>query len=220
MLKNVAPHSAAIHFASKVLPVPGGPKSNKPRAGRVSDDMNKCGCKRGKINTSSIWFLTKARPAISLRVTRPSPVARWIVASRAGTILDNCSASAMRNQSSLQVRSPPDPPPGAPVVSAARGRFLPPGGPLLSLPASVVLLPTMDLLTSPNSMGLRLSGLGGAVNAESRNMSEAALKPPPLPGVVAMPCADVLPGAPPIVACRVVEVEARSATLPASATSR
>mmetsp|Transcript_52296 Transcript_52296/g.132140 ORF Transcript_52296/g.132140 Transcript_52296/m.132140 type:complete len:259 (-) Transcript_52296:442-1218(-) len=54
MLKKVAPHSAAIHLASNVLPVPGGPNSSNPRAGRVSADANKWGWSLGRINTSSI----------------------------------------------------------------------------------------------------------------------------------------------------------------------
>ena len=42
MLKNVVLHSVAIALARSVLPVPGGPYSNKPFQG-LSMPLNNCG---------------------------------------------------------------------------------------------------------------------------------------------------------------------------------
>mmetsp|Transcript_44243 Transcript_44243/g.128041 ORF Transcript_44243/g.128041 Transcript_44243/m.128041 type:complete len:228 (+) Transcript_44243:534-1217(+) len=137
-LKKVAPHSAAIQRASSVLPVPGGPKSSSPRAGRVSAEAKSWGCSCGRMRTSSICVLTKPRPAMSLRVilSRP-PLSRWMVASRAGTMRSSCSGSAMRSHSSLHSRPP------SPLLPSFFSGCCPPP------PPSCFFFCRMDLLTSP-----------------------------------------------------------------------
>mmetsp|Transcript_48586 Transcript_48586/g.152713 ORF Transcript_48586/g.152713 Transcript_48586/m.152713 type:complete len:592 (-) Transcript_48586:105-1880(-) len=106
-LKNVAPHSAAIQRAKSVLPVPGGPKSSSPRAGRVSAEAKSSGWSCGRIRTSSICVFTNPRPAMSLRVILSRPLSRWMVASSAGTMRSSWSLSAMRSHSSLHSRPSP-----------------------------------------------------------------------------------------------------------------
>ena len=51
ILKNVALHSDATHFAINVLPFPGGPYSNKPEDGDLSP-VNISGRSDGKIIVS------------------------------------------------------------------------------------------------------------------------------------------------------------------------
>mmetsp|Transcript_73299 Transcript_73299/g.203313 ORF Transcript_73299/g.203313 Transcript_73299/m.203313 type:complete len:229 (+) Transcript_73299:597-1283(+) len=134
MLKKVASHSAAIHFASNVFPVPGGPNSSNPRAGFVRVETNNSGCNLGRMSTSSICDFTNSRPAMSSR-EGPIPLAsaRAIVASKAGTSLSSCSGSAMRSHSSLhsrplpptvspplRLRAPPPPPPTTARLTASK----------------------------------------------------------------------------------------------------
>mmetsp|Transcript_48452 Transcript_48452/g.134716 ORF Transcript_48452/g.134716 Transcript_48452/m.134716 type:complete len:229 (+) Transcript_48452:673-1359(+) len=135
-LKKVAPHSAAIHRASRVLPVPGGPKSSNPRAGRVSAEAKSSGCIWGRIRTSSICVLTNPRPAMSFRVILSRPLSRWMVASNAGTMRSSWSGSAMRSHDSLHSRPP----------SLLLPSFLSAAGSLTPEP-SAGFLARMDLLT-------------------------------------------------------------------------
>lgn len=63
------PASPATARASRVLPVPGGPKSNTPFGILAPMDLNFCGFLR-KSTTSSSSSLTSSAPATSAKVTR------------------------------------------------------------------------------------------------------------------------------------------------------
>eukprot|EP00601_Ochromonadales_sp_CCMP2298_P023279 CAMPEP_0173311818 /NCGR_PEP_ID=MMETSP1143-20121109/23755_1 /TAXON_ID=483371 /ORGANISM="non described non described, Strain CCMP2298" /LENGTH=189 /DNA_ID=CAMNT_0014253879 /DNA_START=183 /DNA_END=749 /DNA_ORIENTATION=+ len=64
MEKNTKSDSEATAFASNVLPVPGGPKSNTPLGGDLSP-VNRSGRRFGRMTASCSVCLAKASPAIS-----------------------------------------------------------------------------------------------------------------------------------------------------------
>ena len=90
--KNGTLASPAIPLASRVLPVPGGPTSNKPRGIRPPSFWNFCGSLR-KSTTSFTSSLASSQPATSAKVT-------WLVFS-----------SIMRALLLPKLKAPPFPPP-------------------------------------------------------------------------------------------------------------
>ena len=80
MLKNGTLASPAMDLASRVLPVPGGPTSNKPRGIRPPSFWNFCGSLR-KSTTSLTSSLASSQPATSAKVT-------WLVFSSSKRALD------------------------------------------------------------------------------------------------------------------------------------
>ncbi|MNV59268.1 hypothetical protein D3C71_1516820 [compost metagenome] len=92
MLKNGTLASPAMDLASRVLPVPGGPTSSRPRGMRPPSFWNFCGSFR-KSTTSLTSSLASSQPATSANVT-------WLLFS-----------SSMRALLLPKLKAPPLPPP-------------------------------------------------------------------------------------------------------------
>ncbi len=76
--------SRATAFASSVFPVPGGPKSRKPLAGRMPSRWNASGCLSGSSTPSRRIRFASSSPPMSSQCT----FGTWIMISRSA---DGCT---------------------------------------------------------------------------------------------------------------------------------
>ena len=84
--KKGTPASPAMAFASRVLPVPGGPTSSTPFGIRAPTDVKRSGCFR-KVTTSCRSCLASETPATSSNLT---PVSASM--AKRALVLPNCIA--------------------------------------------------------------------------------------------------------------------------------